>query len=360
MGKGLAALCLAVAVLLCGCGRQEAGRVDAPPAETAAAEKRISAQETDRSFFAMDTVMRVRAYGADEETLDRAAAWISDLEQSISTTVPDSRIAAVNREGTATLDAQSGELLRRALALCEETDGALDITIYPVVRAWGFTTGNYRVPSREELKALLSLVDYRLVTRSEENAVAVPSGMQIDLGSVAKGYAGDRVCELLRACGVESALLDLGGNVQALGAKPDGSDWNIGIRDPQGEGLLGTIAIRDRAVVTSGGYERFFEDEAGEIWWHILDPTTGMPVKNGLISVTVIGEEGLVCDALSTALFVMGEERAIEFWRTRADFEMILVAEDGTVLLTPGIGRVFTPDRSSVYEYETIEAAQTS
>lgn len=310
--------------------------------------------ERERSFFAMDTYMSIRAFGAEEALLARAEAAVTDLERRISVTDPDSQIAALNREGTGTLDAETAELLRRALALCAETDGALDLSVYPVLRAWGFTTGDYRVPAPSELEALLTLVDFRRVRLDDADAVSLGLGMQIDLGSVAKGYLGDKLCALLRDGGVEHALLDLGGNVQALGGKPDGSAWRVGIRDPQGAGLLGVVSVRDCAVVTSGGYERFFRDADGTVYWHILDPASGMPAKNGLISVTVVGTEGLLCDALSTALFVMGAERAADYWRAHGDFDLALVTEDGRLLLTPGLAERFTPAEGLAYRMETL------
>ena len=161
---------------------------------------------------------------------------------------------------------------------------------------------------------------------------ALPDGYMVDLGAVAKGYLGDKLAEMLKDDGVTSALLDLGGNIRAVGEKPDGSPWRIAVRDPAGEGVIGTLPLRDETAATSGGYERYFVDEDGEIRWHIIDPATGYPAKAGLISVTVIGKDGLRCDGLSTALFVMGREKSVSFWRERRDFEMILVTDDGVIL----------------------------
>ena len=166
---------------------------------------------------------------------------------------------------------------------------------------------------------------------------SLPDGVEVDLGSVAKGYAGDVLTGLLKANGVKSALLDLGGNIQTVGTKPDGSSWRIGVRDPEDEnGYIGVVSVSDKAVVTSGGYERYFEQD-GVRYWHILDPETGAPARSGLASVTVVGDSGLLCDALSTALFVMGLDRALEHWRTYRDFEAVFVCEDGSVTVTAGL-----------------------
>ena len=210
-----------------------------------------------------------------------------------------------------------------------------------MLRAWGFTTGEYRIPSDEELDALLPSVDWRQVSLGDGRVTLGP-GQMLDLGAVAKGYTGDRLLSLFRESGVTSALVNLGGNVQALGAKPDGSLWRVAVADPLGNGYAGVLETADRAVVTSGGYERYVERD-GRIWRHILDPDTGIPVDNGLISVTVVGERGVVCDGLSTALFVMGEGTAEAFWQNSDDFGMILLTGDGRILLTEGLETSFTP-----------------
>ena len=304
------------------------------------------------TFFAMDTVMTLRLYeGGDEALLDAAEDRVRELEALWSVTDENSEIYALNRDGAAAgLSPETADLLDTALGMCERTGGALDISIYPVLRAWGFTTGEYAVPDDETLSALLPMVDYTQVQQDGTYA-CLSEGMEIDLGSVAKGCTGWWLAHLLRENGVTSALLDLGGNIQAVGAKPDGSPWRIGIRDPEGDGNIGVVEVIDQAVVTSGGYERWFEED-GVRYWHILDPKTGRPARSGLSSVTVVGDTGAawgdtgaVCDALSTALFVMGREGAVDFWRQHRDewgFELVLVEEDGSVTITAGLENSFT------------------
>ncbi len=320
-------LCLAAALLL------PAGCSPAPVQ---------SAPTAERTFFAMDTVMTLRLYqGGDEALLEHLEARVRDLEARWSVTAEDSEIYALNRDGEAELSPETELLLDAALGICRRTDGALDITVYPVLRAWGFTTGEYSVPDEETIAALLPLVDYTKVDYGGRNA-CVPKGMELDLGSVAKGFTGgDILADYLKGHGVTSALLDLGGNIQAVGAKPDGSPWRIGIRNPAGEGNIGVVEVDNQAVVTSGGYERYFEQD-GVRYWHILDPKTGKPARSGLVSVTVVGDSGVLCDGLSTALFVMGRDGAIEHWRRHRDFEAVLVSEDGSVTITPGLEGRFT------------------
>ncbi|HIT31333.1 MAG TPA: FAD:protein FMN transferase [Candidatus Enterenecus stercoripullorum] len=302
----------------------------------------------------MDTVMDLSAYGEQGEiALDNAQDLIRELEGLLSTTREGSEIYALNHGETVALSPSTRELLDRALALCGDTGGALDITIYPVVRAWGFTTEEYQVPDSQTLTALLDKVDYTQITL-EGDSLLLPDGMELDLGAVAKGYTGDRLMELFRQSEIASAYVNLGGNVQVLGASPDGDPWRIGIRDPDGEGYAAVVEVTDRAVVTSGAYERYFE-QGGVRYGHIIDPDTGYPARSGLISVTIVSQSGTLADGLSTALFVMGKDRAVQFWRTRDDFDFILIEEDGTVTISQGIENSFSfPGEQGSYALEVV------
>ena len=169
------------------------------------------------------------------------------------------------------------------------------------------------------------------------NEVTLPAGMELDLGAVGKGYAADEVANILKEAGVRSALLDLGGNIQLIGTKPDGEDWKIGLRDLFEEIYMGVLSINDRAIVTSGNYERYFIGEDGKHYGHILDPSTGYPAENGLVSVTIVAKEGKLCDALSTSLFVMGQDGAVNYWREDPGVDMSLLTEDRKIYLTEGL-----------------------
>ena len=296
----------------------------------------------ETSIFAMDTVMNLTFYGDDSEASlkgvqEELVEEIYSLEDKLSTTKEESELYALNEQGQASLSPETAELLTKALELCETTQGALDITAYPAVRAWGFTTGAYQIPEMETLQKLLPLVDYtKIQYDSATGQVTIPEGMTIDLGSIAKGYAGQLAAQYLRDQGVTSALLNLGGNVQTIGSKPDGTPWSIGIQDPMGSSPMMALSVSDQAVITSGGYERYFEQD-GQTYWHIMNPATGRPARSGLLSVSVIGEQGSVCDALSTALFVMGLEKAARFWAASDDFEAIFVTDTGEIYLTEGL-----------------------
>lgn len=322
--RRLSALCTALLLLLAGCSGEEPVR---------------------RELTAMDTFMTLTVYGqspaAGAALLEDAAGEIKRLEELLSVTGPGSEIYQANHSGGAgaALSDPVRELLEDALALCEETGGALDVTVYPAVRAWGFTTGDYRVPEEAELSALTERIDYTQVSL-DGGLLTLPDGMELDLGAVAKGWTGDRLMSLFREAGAASAIVELGGNVQALGAKPDGSPWRVAVQSPEG-GYAGVLEIKDKAVVTSGGYQRYFEQD-GETYIHIIDPATGHPAKTGLASVTIVADSGLRGDGLSTALFVMGREKAETFWRGHPDFDFILLCEDGTAAITEGLEDCFS------------------
>ena len=291
MRRYTALLLLLSLLFLCGCGQKKA-------AET---------------VFAMDTVMELTVWGSDAGNHVKAAAErIRELEAALSVTRADSEVVRLNAGEIVALSADTESLLERSLALREETGGAFDPMIYPLVKLWGFTTGEYRVPAETEIAEMLAKV--RTGTVELEDGMAAAHGAELDFGAVAKGYAGAVLAREMKAAGVESALLQLGGNVQTVGLKPDRSRWRVGIRDPWGgeDSYLGVLEVGETAVVTSGGYQRYFE-EAGTRYCHILDPATGYPASSGLASVTIVAEDGFLADGLSTALYVMGLDAAAEF-----------------------------------------------
>lgn len=302
-------------------------------------------QEAAGGLFAMDTYIDLTAYGPDAEAaLDLAEARIRELESLWSVTDEGSEIYAANHSGGAavSVSADTEELLRFALDMAEETGSALEPTIYPVLTAWGFTTDSYQIPAQEELDRLLELVDYKAITLTD-NTVTVPDGMMLDRGAVGKGYAADETAAILRENGVESALLDFGGNILTVGTKPDGTPWRVGVRDPDSDGTLGVLEVIDQSVVVSGGYEKYFVGEDGERYWHIIDPETGRPARSGLVQAAIVSQESRLCDALSTAIFVMGLDKAVDYWQAHQDFDMLLLTDDREIYLTEGLRGAFTP-----------------
>ena len=303
-------------------------------------------KEGSLECFAMDTVITLKAYGKDvSPVLNAAADEIYRLDRLFSITDPQSDISILNAGGE-TISKDTASLLYAAYELSQQTDGAYDFTIAPLMRLWGWYSDTCSVPTDEAIRKKIASIGWNHVQLNDLKVSFQKQGMELDLGGIAKGYTANSVAALLRENGVESALLNLGGNICVLGSKPDGSPWVIGIDDPEQSGAyLATVSVSDCSVVTSGTYQRFFEQD-GQIWHHLLDPETGYPVKNGLRLVTVICKDNTLSDGLSTALFVMGQDEAATFWRSGVyDFEAVFVGDDGSISITEGLEKTFSCDR---------------
>ena len=302
------------------------------------------ASQAQEQFFTMDTVMSITVYGKGAEQAASAARQeVESLNDLLSRTDPDSLISQLNAhagDGTAVeMDQDILELLSFAKSVSQLLPGCFDITIAPVMDAWGFTGEDRHVPDDETLAAVMALVDSGklLVDEAAGTTRLEDAGMAVDLGAIAKGYAASRAEAVLREAGVSSALLDLGRNITVIGPKTDGTAWRVGVADPDDDSqYLCVLSLEDVTLSTSGGYERWFE-ENGVRYHHIIDPKTGYPADSGLKSVTVVSQNHLLADALSTTLFVAGEEDALDFWRSRDDFELVLCTEDGRIIVTEGL-----------------------
>lgn len=292
-----------------------------------------------REFFAMDTFMSVKAYGVTSDSVvEEAESEVLRLEKLFSVTDTESDIYKINSNSGSNVEVSddTATLIKKANDISAKTNGATDISIYPILKEWGFTTGEYKVPDNITLQDLLANVDYTKI-QVTDNIVTIPEGYEIDLGSIAKGYTGDKIIKLLKDNGVNSALINLGGNVQTMGTKPDGSKWSVAIKNPiNQESEICIVKVADKAVITSGSYERYFSIDNRK-YWHIIAPETGKPADNGLISVTIIGDSGTFCDSLSTSLFVMGTEKAIDYAKENTDIDVILVTDEMEIFITDDI-----------------------
>jgi thiamine biosynthesis lipoprotein len=308
-------------------------------------------KKAERSVFAMDTLIDMAAYGdGADAALEACEESIKEIESRFSTELSGSEIQNLNLSGGVALtvsDAVAG-VLKTALEVSEKSGGAFDITVYPLVRAWGFIGGSYRVPPDGEISELLERVGYANVG-VDGNTVTLKNGAEIDLGGIAKGYAADALKEVLARHGVDSGLISLGGNVLAYGTKPDGGAWRIGIAAPDGSAdIAGILSVKNATVVTSGSYQRYFE-ENGVVYGHILDPATGRPAETDLKSVTIVCDNGALADALSTALFVLGEEKALSYHDAYGGFEAVLITADDRMVCTSGLKDCLT---ETVYAVE--------
>lgn len=298
-------------------------------------EKKEEAKTAE--IYAMDTVMQITVYGEEkEEAVKEARKLIQKYDALWSSDGTNSDIRKINEcaGDFVTVAPETYELLRKSIAISEMTEGAFDVSIEPVVSLWGFDNKDYRIPDVTEREKAVKYVDYRKIIMRDNNQIKIEKGMKIGVGGIAKGYTSNKLMEAFRSMKVSAAIVSLGGNVETFGKKNTGELFRVGITNPlSSDSLLGTIDLTDKAVITSGNYERYFEKD-GVHYHHIIDRKTAAPAENDLSSVTVIGEDGTMCDGLSTALFVMGKERALTFQKEHTEYDIILVTKNGDVIST--------------------------
>lgn len=331
---------------MAGCGKKQ----ETKTTETASEQ---ATKEASAQVFAMDTYMSLKAYGKNaQKAVDDAKTEIERLDKLWSAVDKDSEIYQLNQKKTMKVSDETLELIKFAKKKSAQTGDAFDISIYPIVELWGFPTQKYKVPSEEEIQNLLKYVDSQKIKIDEKtNTVTLEKNMKIDLGGIAKGYTSQRIAKIYKKDGVKSGVISLGGNVQAIGKKTDGSRWKVGIQSPDDtESMIGGYEAADEAVITSGAYERYFEKN-GKRYHHIIDPATGKPSEKDLKSVTIISKNGTLSDTMSTTLFVMGKDKAISYWKKHNnEFNMILVDKNDKIYISQGIKDHFSSD----YDYQVV------
>jgi thiamine biosynthesis lipoprotein len=294
--------------------------------------------------FLLGTTCNITIFGGDPDTaFGRVFERIEEIESLMSVNIEISEVSRVNAmAGKRPVEVSEDTLyvVQRALEVSRLSDGAFDITVGPLVSLWGIGTEGARVPSESEIEDLLSLVDYRKVAVDEDERTVFleETGMRIDLGGVAKGFAADEAVRILESLGVSRGIIDFGGNIEVFGEKPGREPWRIGIQKPDSDrgSYVGIAEVGEVAVVSSGTYERFFIEE-GTRYHHILDPSTGYPVRNRLESVSVIHPSSTEADALSTAAFSLGMEKGLDLIERLEDAEGIFLTEDRRAILTRGL-----------------------
>ena len=291
--------------------------------------------------FYLDTVITLTAYVDDATVLNEALAECGRYEQLLSRTVEGSDVWRINHAGGQPVEVSNEtlEILDVARQVSERSGGMFDVTIAPVSTMWDFTSGAAVVPDADAIAEAATLVNYTKV-KTDNGLVALPEGMMIDLGGIAKGYIADAVKGYLAERGVESAVLSFGGNIVTIGLKPDGSPWKVGIQDidkPTGEYMLVSLNYGG-STVTSGIYERGFES-GGVYYHHILDPNTGWPIQNELASVTIFSDSSMWGDALATAAFSLGTEAGTRLIEGIDGVEAVFIARDRSVSATSGAGK---------------------
>ena len=301
----------------------------------------------DCEFFAMDTVMTINAYGSKSESAEKAAQnEINRLDKLLSVQKENSEIFKLNQSKKMTVSEDTLTLITRSKELYTLTDGKFDISCEPLIREWGFYSGlENKVPSQKAIETALEGVGAEHI-KIKDSTVTLDKNSSLDLGGIAKGYASHKAAEILKDNGVTSALMSLGGNVRAVGSKPDGESWSVAVTDPDDNSKsIGTLKISDKAVVTSGGYQRYFE-ENGQIYHHIIDTKTGYPADSGLKSVTIVSDDDALADALSTALFVMGLEKLGKFYSENSSlFGAVFITDKGEIYVTDNLKDSFMSEQ---------------
>lgn len=296
--------------------------------------------EKERDVFAMDTYMKLKAYGENADTaLSEAEQEILRLESLFNVNDENSDIFKVNKNAGKAVQVSDDtiKMIGKANKISEMTNQAVDPSIYPIVKEWGFTTGDYKIPSDKKLTELLKNVDYRQI-KIDDNCITIPKNYAIDAGSVAKGYTSDKIVEIFKKNGITSGIINLGGNVHTVGKKSNGENWKVAIQNPKDSNSnIATIEVDGKCVITSGNYERYFTGDDGNNYWHIMDTKTGKPANNGIISATIIGDSGALCDSLSTAVFVMGTEKAVEFAKQHKEMDFVFITDDMEIYSTAEI-----------------------
>jgi len=304
-------------------------------------------KQVSKTYFYLGTVIDITVYGTDD---DQILKEISDLilkyENMLSRNILSSDISKLNQSnGPMTVSEETYMLIKEAIRYSELTDGYFDITVNPIVELWGIGTEEAKVPIDAEIKHVLEAVNFKNIVLLENNQVELLNDATIDLGGIAKGFIADEIATLLDKNQFGKALINLGGNVFALGSSTEDVPWNIGIRHPLNNqsGVLLKIALDNKSVVTSGIYERFLELD-GAIYHHIFDPFTGHPMDNELLSLTVISDESIDGDALSTGLFNMGLDKAFQK-ASELSVDLIVVTKDNTIYITP-----YLSDKITVFD----------
>lgn len=302
-----------------------------------------------RTELFMGTVIKITLYDSNDSTiLDKAFDRISEIESLVSINESGTELDKVNDlAGISPVEVTSTtyEIVEKGLEYSKLSNGGFDITVGPLVKLWNIGLDDAKVPTQEEIDSVLPLIDYNLLELNEKDHTIFlkNKGMMIDLGSIAKGYAADEISRILTENNVNSAIIDLGGNIYAHGIKPSGQDWNIGIQNPfstRGD-IIGVLKVKNKTVVTSGIYERYIEKD-GVKYHHLLNPDTGYPFENNIAGVSIVTDKSIDADALSTTVFAKGLEEGLKFVETLPSVDAIFITKDNKVYITNGIRDSFT------------------
>ena len=287
---------------------------------------------TDTLF---DTVVNVRIYdAADDSVLKGCEELCKKYDAMFSRTAEDSEISRINNAGGAPVEVseETITLIEKGIYYSEMSNGAFDITIGSISSLWDFKAETPSIPDAAAIADAVSHVNYKNIMIQDNTVRLLDPYAKLDVGAVAKGYIADRLRDYLEEEGIDHAMIDLGGNIIAMGSKLDGSDYNIGIQKPFDENgtPITSVKLSDKSIVTSGVYQRYFEQD-GKIYHHILDPATGYPCENNLYSVTIITDSSLTADALSTTCFLLGYEKGMNLINQLNNVDAVFITNDNQI-----------------------------
>lgn len=302
----------------------------------------------ERMLYVLGTIVQFKVYGENaEKAVDEAVDRLSEIDDKMSVFKEYSEISDINMRAGIRPQKVSRDtyfLLKKSMEYSKTLRGAFDPTIRPLVNLWNIGTDRECIPKKEDIEGRKKLVNYKdVIFNEEENSVMLRQKNQcVDLGGIAKGYAADEVRDIFIRNNIKSAIIDLGGNIFVLGSKPDGELWNVGIQNPfkeRGE-FIGIVSDKDKSVVTSGNYEKYFIKD-GKKFHHIIDPRTGYPSESEIISATVISDNSIDGDGLSTGLYILGIDKAIKLVESMKGIEAIFITEDKKIYTTSDIKKNF-------------------
>ncbi|GHT65155.1 FAD:protein FMN transferase [Spirochaetia bacterium] len=307
--------------------------------------------------FVLGTICSVNLFeGGTQKRYAAIFARLREIEDVMSANRAGTDLDRINRNAgiaPVAVDPELIAVLERALVYAKISDGAFDPTVGPLVKLWGIGSDNARVPAQDEIDSVLALIDWRdlIIDKAAGTAFLRRPGMTLDLGAIAKGYAADEAVRLAEQNRVKRALIDLGGNIFAYGARAGSAPWRIGIQDPRDArgAYIGVIRVINKSVVTSGIYERYFEDDDGTRYHHLLSTHEGYPVNSGLLSVAIIADHSIDADGLSTSAFTLGYEKGRALVESVPGADAIFIFEDSGIRLTAGVAAAFTLSNTDYY-----------
>ncbi len=303
---------------------------------------KLGGREISKSTFVLNTTATITLYSGagDEALIDSCFDLCREYEALFSRTDENSEISLLNQRRIDTVSAETAELIEMGLYYSKLSNGAFDISVEPLSTLWDFSSGTHKVPDAKSLASAAVLVDYGSISVEGNKVTFSDPGTRIDLGAIAKGYIADRMKEYLVSHGVERGLVNLGGNVLCIGGKTANRGVSVGILKPFGNSSIATITVNDRSVVTSGVYERCFEKD-GVLYHHLLNTKSGYPIKNGLLSVSIVSPESVDGDALSTACFALGLDKGMRLIDSLEGIYALLITDDYRLHFSSGMEEAY-------------------